>query len=723
MDFRMLQENATVEKYQAVKDRYQQILSSIDTISKYTLKERSTENFGYCPGVTEGKESFKGRYIFPNLIVGSQIMFRCAYGKSSFSRSCYLGANGPVWSPLDLKKCDAKSATTQSLLELNQTLAKCGVGKDCRLTAFNTSEQLDRDIASANNLTTEEDINLVTEILGNIVNQANQQNQTNEDMKKIMNNTVSVVEKILEASDNIKITDQETSRQNSQSMLQSFEKLAEKTSKGLKPNESTSFESQNIAVVTSNPSSDLDLEVSSFDSTENSGEIRIQQSQTTTTGNVSDPSLQEAFLGSVKVPREVLQESVGCQDGFYSYLIKNAGFLFQPELSNFELKGNVLGASCGSQKIENLRRPVVLKFPRQPVVAVISEDEKEEEIPLNQCGYWDTLTGSWSTRGVSTSLTNDQSIVECSTDHLTNFAMLLDVSQTGSNPLALQIITWIGCGISLAGLLLTIVSFAIFRKVRRKLVPKLLICLSTSLAMTLIIFLAAAEKTEPRYLCQTTAGLIQYFLLSMFCWSSVEAFHLYYSFVKIFATGSDSRFFRKALLFAYGSPAVIVAVTASLRPENYGNDKFCVVNGLPFFLSMLLPICLILSANMVVLVLVVRAITKSGTMAANKNKQDGNEAMKKAKIAFACSVLLGLTYIFGVLAVGALTSFFQWLFCIFNSLQGFFIFFFYTFNNQELKTEWMDFLNIQKKQNIGSSTGAPTIPMRSKISTATLDGR
>ena len=90
-------------------------------------------------------------------------------------------------------------------------------------------------------------------------------------------------------------------------------------------------------------------------------------------------------------------------------------------------------------------------------------------------------------------------------------------------------------------------------------------------------------------------------------------------------------------------------------------------------------------------------------MAANKNKQDGNEAMKKAKIAFACSTLLGLTYIFGVLAVGALTSFFQWLFCIFNSLQGFFIFFFYTFNNQELKTEWMDFLNIRKKQNVGSS--------------------
>ena len=208
-----------------------------------------------------------------------------------------------------------------------------------------------------------------------------------------MNNTVSVVEKILEASDNIKITDQETSRQNSQSMLQSFEKLAEKTSKGLEPNETTEFESRNIAVVTSNPSPDLDLQVSSFDSTEDSGEIRIQQSQTTSDRNASDSSLEQAFLGSVRVPREVLQESVGCQDGFYSYIIKNAGFLFQPESTNFELKGNVLGASCGNQKIENLRTPVVLKFPRQPVDAVMSEDNLEEEAPSNKCGYWDTVTG------------------------------------------------------------------------------------------------------------------------------------------------------------------------------------------------------------------------------------------------------------------------------------------------------------------------------------------
>jgi len=56
--------------------------------------------------------------------------------------------------------------------------------------------------------------------------------------------------------------------------------------------------------------------------------------------------------------------------------------------------------------------------------------------------------------------TNDHVICQC--DHLTSFAILLDVTQTQKNPLELQIITWIGCGISLAGLLLTLITYGLF---------------------------------------------------------------------------------------------------------------------------------------------------------------------------------------------------------------------------------------------------------------------
>ena len=70
--------------------------------------------------------------------------------------------------------------------------------------------------------------------------------------------------------------------------------------------------------------------------------------------------------------------------------------------------------------------------------------------------------GKWSTRGCF-KVSENETDVQCKCDHLTNFALLLDVSQKGANPLELQIITWVGCGISLSGLFLTLLTYGIFR--------------------------------------------------------------------------------------------------------------------------------------------------------------------------------------------------------------------------------------------------------------------
>jgi adhesion G protein-coupled receptor L1 len=54
----------------------------------------------------------------------------------------------------------------------------------------------------------------------------------------------------------------------------------------------------------------------------------------------------------------------------------------------------------------------------------------------------------------------------CQCDHLTNFAVLMDVHATYLQPghqVALQIITYIGCSISVVCLLLAIITFQLFR--------------------------------------------------------------------------------------------------------------------------------------------------------------------------------------------------------------------------------------------------------------------
>ena len=71
--------------------------------------------------------------------------------------------------------------------------------------------------------------------------------------------------------------------------------------------------------------------------------------------------------------------------------------------------------------------------------------------------------GRWDTTGCKFLSQTKEGVVSCQCTHLTNFALLLDVYQTVSNPLSLQVVTWIGCAISLVGLALTIFIFSYFR--------------------------------------------------------------------------------------------------------------------------------------------------------------------------------------------------------------------------------------------------------------------
>ena len=128
----------------------------------------------------------------------------------------------------------------------------------------------------------------------------------------------------------------------------------------------------------------------------------------------------------------------------------------------------------------------------------------------------------------------------------------------------------------------------------------------------------------------------------------------------------------------------------------------CVIRGYPFYVAVLLPTAAILLVNVVVLILVMHGLTK-GRSKLKVTKTRTKEFFGQARIAFACSLVLGLTWLFAVLAVGELTDTFQWLFCIFNSFQGFFIFIFYTARNNDAKTGWKRILGMKSRTYVVSS--------------------
>lgn len=111
----------------------------------------------------------------------------------------------------------------------------------------------------------------------------------------------------------------------------------------------------------------------------------------------------------------------------------------------------------------------------------------------------------------------------------------------------------------------------------------------------------------------------------------------------------------------------------------------CVVRGDPFFYGLLLPICLILAINFFILLRVFHGIKSAKVTRIGKNPV--KNILSQSRVLFAFSILIGFTWIFGLLAFGSAAPLFQWMFCIFNSLQGFYIFIFYTALNGEAQKE------------------------------------
>ncbi|XP_052212919.1 adhesion G-protein coupled receptor D1-like [Dreissena polymorpha] len=124
---------------------------------------------------------------------------------------------------------------------------------------------------------------------------------------------------------------------------------------------------------------------------------------------------------------------------------------------------------------------------------------------------------------------------------------------------------------------------------------------------------------------------------------------------------------------AYGIPAIIVGISmGATQLDGYGNERFCwltVESGL--FWAFAGPVLAIVMANLIILVLVLKKLF--GVSAMSK-KTDAEKIKAGVRSVFILLPVLGLTWVLGIFAVNKDTLVFQYLFAIFNSVQGFLIF-------------------------------------------------
>merc|ERR1712172_362082 len=126
------------------------------------------------------------------------------------------------------------------------------------------------------------------------------------------------------------------------------------------------------------------------------------------------------------------------------------------EISSPVLSVNVIGVEDGGKSIP-LTKP--LEF--------VLRHQNMSGFSHRKCVYWDFDTDSWSENGcyaVREKSSADRTSCQCY--HLTNFAVLVDVyglARTEEHKGTLNILTYIGCSISLVSLIICITVFSTFR--------------------------------------------------------------------------------------------------------------------------------------------------------------------------------------------------------------------------------------------------------------------
>ncbi|XP_070557346.1 adhesion G-protein coupled receptor G2-like [Ptychodera flava] len=319
--------------------------------------------------------------------------------------------------------------------------------------------------------------------------------------------------------------------------------------------------------------------------------------------------------------------------------------------------------------------------------------KSDEIINTSQCVFWDFDAndgyGDWSSNGCHFVGVEDGRVV-CRCNHLTNFAVLMDVHRNQPDAVhlfALDTISKIGCLLSIIGLSATLATYLGFKKLRKTRPQRILINQCIALLCLMLVFIAGIDQTHSYWGCISVAVLLHFFTLAAFMWMGMEAFNMYMAFIRVMPM-YISYFMVKIGIIAWGVPLLAVVITLSLGVENYVSGKeYCFMAHYPFYYAYVIPIAVILLYNLVVYTRVImRLCAKS--QATTMDKPQHLHMRWQIRNSICILLLLGFTWIFAFFAVEEVTLLFQYLFCVFNSMQGFFIFIFYCLDQKDAREQW-----------------------------------
>ncbi|XP_044201928.1 adhesion G protein-coupled receptor E5 isoform X3 [Thunnus albacares] len=368
--------------------------------------------------------------------------------------------------------------------------------------------------------------------------------------------------------------------------------------------------------------------------------------------------------------------------------------------SSFKISSKVVSVVVSNPSTQNLSSPVNITLRH------LNETAESSEVEYI-CAYWNDR-GAWSEEGCHQQQTNATHTV-CTCEHLSSFAVLMALYPM-THPFALILITKIGLTMSLLCLVLCILTFKFCRSIQgTRTTIHLHLCVCLFVAD--LIFLAGISKTEPVGGCRFAAAMLHIFFLGVFMWMLLEGVQLYRMVVLVF-----NATIRPLYLFiaGYGTPLVIVIISAIVNPKGYGTKEHCWLSLKDGFIwSFFGPVCCIIFLNVFFFIITVWKLAQKFT-SLNPDLSTLNKIKAFTVTAIAQLCILGLMWVFGAFLFeeGIGTTVAAYLFTILNSLQGALIFVMHCLLSKQVREEYAYFLSCictpQKKRYSDLSSTNPS---------------
>ncbi|XP_011940400.1 PREDICTED: probable G-protein coupled receptor 128 isoform X2 [Cercocebus atys] len=341
-------------------------------------------------------------------------------------------------------------------------------------------------------------------------------------------------------------------------------------------------------------------------------------------------------------------------------------------------------------------------------------NQREFQLYSYACVYWNLSTRDWDTYGCQKHKGTD-GFLRCHCNHTTNFAVLMTFKKDYQYPKSLDVLSNVGCALSITGLALTIVFQIVTRKVRKTSVTWVLVNLCISMLIFNLLFVFGIENSNknnktsdgdihdidfknndvpqtdtihtPNPTCTAIAALLHYFLLVTFTWNALSAAQLYFLLIRTMKP-LPRHFILFISLIGWGVPAIVVAITVGViysqngkNPQwelDYRQEIICWlaipepdgVTKSPLLWSFIVPVTIILISNVVIFITIsIKVLWKNNQNLTSTKKVS---SMRKIVSTLSVAVVFGITWILAYLMLvndDSIRIIFSYIFCLFNTTQ------------------------------------------------------